>query len=563
MTIGTSDGQYFDDEFDYHHSKIFPEQSEPKGEGKAFFVRHGDTDLNNEDIIHGWVDTPLNDEGIDDAHKAAESLKDKDITRIVSSDLPRAVQTANILSQKLKVPVTFDSNLRTWDSGDFDGTKDHEELKKYTEDGKANKAPAGSSESFNEFKDRSLSTISGYIKNGEDENTVLVTHSKPIRVFDAWEHGGYADDIHQKTYDKEECVKPGGHQEISMPAHVSYKSRFEQPRDTFDQRFEGEPGTLPTTFPGEIFQPVEYNTLKDEIVRPKWPGERDIQPIETDADKFNSTLYQPVADLKQQQPLETGGGAPTNTVIKGPGVPEVRDPYGGPGRGGGRKIPDETWDKVRDMSSQGKSTAEISDETGIPRGTLLRGMWERQFSSTATKPSPWTDNPDALEKLKDLRSKGMSLGDIANEMGTSRDVIAGKLRRESMKGNSNRSDFWTKNDGENEQKLRDMLNSGKSQYQIADEMGVDRATLQGKMSRLGLTGSKPDTKELDARDTKLLDMANKGNTIVQIAREMGMTPGKVSGRLFRLRNRQVNEPEQQLSGWTDEDGVRVRTKTAQ
>jgi bisphosphoglycerate-dependent phosphoglycerate mutase len=140
MPLGTSDGQYFDTEFDYWHNKVFGEEDDKsKGEardsdgvGKTFLVRHGDTDLNNEDIIHGWVSTPLNDEGIADAHKAADSLKDKNITRIVSSDLPRAKQTANILSQKLKVPVTFDPNLRTWDSGDFDGTKDHEEFKKYT-----------------------------------------------------------------------------------------------------------------------------------------------------------------------------------------------------------------------------------------------------------------------------------------------------------------------------------------------------------------------------------------------------------------------------------------------
>lgn len=134
MSIGTSDGKYYEDETEYLHDKMFGEP-EPEEEPKngLFLVRHGDTAANDEDIVHGWTNHSLNDKGIEQAHQAAESLKDKEITRIISSDLPRAKQTANIIAKKLGVPVQFDPRLRTWDAGDFDGTHDHKEFEKYTQ----------------------------------------------------------------------------------------------------------------------------------------------------------------------------------------------------------------------------------------------------------------------------------------------------------------------------------------------------------------------------------------------------------------------------------------------
>lgn len=232
MAVGTSDGQYFEDEFDYQHHLTFGEQQPKQPEvddPKLFLVRHGDTNLNDEDLVHGWVDAPLNDNGIEQAHKAAESLKDKEITRIISSDLPRAKQTANIIGKKLGIPVTFDPNLRTWDSGDFDYTNKHDELKKYThvavvdsvlemtDEPNQDVAPPGSSESFSDFTNRVLSTITNYASNNEGHNTLLVTHSKPIKAFNAWEHAGYPEegDIHLPTYEKD--LGTGRVQEVDIP----------------------------------------------------------------------------------------------------------------------------------------------------------------------------------------------------------------------------------------------------------------------------------------------------------------------------------------------------------
>jgi broad specificity phosphatase PhoE/uncharacterized protein YerC len=442
MAIGTSDGQYFEDEFAYQQARLPQSSPQPKPEdSNLYLVRHGDTDLNDENIVHGWTKQSLNDKGIEQAHKAAESLKDKDITHIVSSDLPRAKQTANIISKETGVPVTFDQNLRTWDAGDFDGTKKHDEFKRYAE-AKEDVTPPGSSESFGQFKDRAINAISGIHANNPG-NTVVVTHSKNIGVMDAWEHAGYPEDnsIHMSTYEDSRCrPTTGGHQKLEIPEHVdaSFNQRFNGPAeswsnnaDIFSQRFEGESQKLATTFPGEKFVAPEYNTLRDEIVRPRWPTDSSndflTTPYYPDADKrdqgYGQYDYQGkpslenIADLKQQQPLEKGGGAgPSNTVIKGPGVPEVRP------RGFWQN---EGAEAIIKSHSEGKTTGELAQEFSISKDRVTRILKDLDLKPNPTK----IHSDETIAKVKDLYNQGKSYKTIAEETGLNKDQISGLVNR--------------------------------------------------------------------------------------------------------------------------------------
>ena len=60
---------------------------------KLYLARHGETDLNIDDRYQGISDAPLNARGIDQARALALALP-LDVTRIVSSPLQRALQTA-------------------------------------------------------------------------------------------------------------------------------------------------------------------------------------------------------------------------------------------------------------------------------------------------------------------------------------------------------------------------------------------------------------------------------------------------------------------------------------
>lgn len=68
-------------------------------------VRHGETDWNKDGLIQGGnIDRPLNARGRSQAADAADQLKSERFDLIISSDLTRAVETAEIISKRLGIP---------------------------------------------------------------------------------------------------------------------------------------------------------------------------------------------------------------------------------------------------------------------------------------------------------------------------------------------------------------------------------------------------------------------------------------------------------------------------
>ena len=83
--------------------------------------RHGQTDWNLANRFQGHSDIPLNNEGIAQARKAAPLLLNLKPDRIISSDLMRAQQTAQALSDISGLPISLDSGLRETHGGNWEG----------------------------------------------------------------------------------------------------------------------------------------------------------------------------------------------------------------------------------------------------------------------------------------------------------------------------------------------------------------------------------------------------------------------------------------------------------
>ncbi len=88
---------------------------------KLYLVRHGETQSNSQKIIQGQANTNLNDIGRQQARNLASVLKKENITKIYSSDLSRAKETAEIINEQLKVEMTLTSQLRELDMGNWEG----------------------------------------------------------------------------------------------------------------------------------------------------------------------------------------------------------------------------------------------------------------------------------------------------------------------------------------------------------------------------------------------------------------------------------------------------------
>lgn len=84
-------------------------------------VRHGETDWNVERRLQGWTDIPLNATGLRQAHAAALMLAGRDIGAVISSDLSRARDTAELIAVEAGVEVVTDPALRERNYGVAEG----------------------------------------------------------------------------------------------------------------------------------------------------------------------------------------------------------------------------------------------------------------------------------------------------------------------------------------------------------------------------------------------------------------------------------------------------------
>src|SRR5262245_6113995 len=84
-------------------------------------VRHGETDWNAEGRLQGHTDRPLNTWGREQAKRLAEQLSGDSIDAVYASDLSRAKETAEIVGERLGLPVVIDPDLREKDWGNWEG----------------------------------------------------------------------------------------------------------------------------------------------------------------------------------------------------------------------------------------------------------------------------------------------------------------------------------------------------------------------------------------------------------------------------------------------------------
>jgi len=84
-------------------------------------IRHGETAWNREARIQGQLDIPLNAHGLWQAARTAHALREERIAALYSSDLQRAVQTAQALTQHHPHALQFHAGLRERHFGECQG----------------------------------------------------------------------------------------------------------------------------------------------------------------------------------------------------------------------------------------------------------------------------------------------------------------------------------------------------------------------------------------------------------------------------------------------------------
>lgn len=99
---------------------------------KQFILfRHGQTDYNLEQRLHGCLDITLNDTGREQAEALTEKLREYGVEIIFSSHLSRAVETAKIAAEPLDIPVEICDTFAEANLGDAEGMLWEDINKKY------------------------------------------------------------------------------------------------------------------------------------------------------------------------------------------------------------------------------------------------------------------------------------------------------------------------------------------------------------------------------------------------------------------------------------------------
>jgi len=147
-------------------------------------LRHGESTANREGVYSGWQDVPLTALGEAQAREAGRVIHGTGVTRIISSDLQRAVATAELAASAAgltELAVQRFAGLRERHLGAWQG-QDRARLKRANPEGPLTQwtgsAPGG--ETLAALADRVLSTLAALPPTSG--TTLLVAHGGVIRV---------------------------------------------------------------------------------------------------------------------------------------------------------------------------------------------------------------------------------------------------------------------------------------------------------------------------------------------------------------------------------------------
>lgn len=152
---------------------------------KLFLVRHGQSAGNAEGRFGGHSPTPLSDLGVRQAEMTAKALAKEKIHAIYSSDLHRAVQTAEPLAKLLDLPIISTPAFRERKVGVLEGLTFEESKAAHPKDYYAlvNRNihhVITNGESYRQLLRRATKELHEVLRTHHGENVVIFSHTGAI-----------------------------------------------------------------------------------------------------------------------------------------------------------------------------------------------------------------------------------------------------------------------------------------------------------------------------------------------------------------------------------------------
>ncbi len=156
---------------------------------RIYLIRHGETEWNRLKRLQGWKNSELTEAGRKAARKLGERLEEDaiEIDKIYSSNLKRAVETAEIIRGSKKIDHIKLEDLREISYGVWEGMEYEDILEDYAEEFHKFKyeshkySPQVNGESFEDFFMRTRRALD-QILSSEAEDVLVVSHGVTIKA---------------------------------------------------------------------------------------------------------------------------------------------------------------------------------------------------------------------------------------------------------------------------------------------------------------------------------------------------------------------------------------------
>jgi broad specificity phosphatase PhoE len=155
----------------------------PQKNLRLILVRHGETEENRLQIVQGQKDGELTAAGMNEISILSETLQNESMDAVYSSDLKRAMASANILVANRPLQVQSEPRLREQSYGVFEGKKLFHMLRRMKQEGTGFNCfnPTGG-ENADFFKERIKQLLNEITAKHAGDCVLLVTHYGVIRM---------------------------------------------------------------------------------------------------------------------------------------------------------------------------------------------------------------------------------------------------------------------------------------------------------------------------------------------------------------------------------------------
>jgi glucosyl-3-phosphoglycerate phosphatase len=155
-------------------------------ENRLLLVRHGASEWSSLKKYQGHLPVPLSTLGLQQVQALATKLNQYQPQLIISSDLQRTRQTAEIIANDLLLDIRFDVRLRELDCGRWAGLTEEEikylEPESIAELQAGHDIPRGGGETMADLMQRVRAALDDWVNDNFASTLILVSHAYVIRT---------------------------------------------------------------------------------------------------------------------------------------------------------------------------------------------------------------------------------------------------------------------------------------------------------------------------------------------------------------------------------------------